>query len=82
MKGAIAQSLSEIFGEIGGQTDFDLLTFDESSCKGVIRVAAKFAVKTRAALTLIAEFQGIPASFQVHSVASTLPTLANTFVQV
>lgn len=81
MKGAIAQSLSQVFGEIGGQTDFDLLTFDESSKKGVIRVASKFAVKTRAALTLIAEFQGIPANFQVNNTANSLPTLANTFIE-
>lgn len=82
VKGAVTQSLNQVFGEIGGQTDFDLLTFDESRQKGVIRVATKFAVKTRAALTFISEFQGIPASFQVNNTANSLPVIANEFAEI
>lgn len=82
VKGAVLQSLNQVFGEIGGQTEFDLLTFDESRQKGVIRVPTKFAVKTRAALTFISEFQGIPASFQVNHTANSLPIIANEFAEI
>jgi RNase P/RNase MRP subunit POP5 len=82
IQGAIYQSLNQVFGEIGGQTDFELLSFDENRLRGVIKVAYKYTVKTRAALTLISKFQGTPAIFQVNKVANCLPYLASSFLEV
>lgn len=81
LKGAVIQSLTSIFGEIGGQTEVDLLAYDESKQEGIFRVPKNFAVKTRAALTLISQFQGIPAIFQVRGSSTLLPSaLVDTFV--
>jgi ribonuclease P protein subunit RPP14 len=81
IKGAIIKSLVAIFGEIGGQTDFELLTFDEARRKGILRVAVDFAIKLRIALALIAEFQGIPSIFQVHNSSNQLNSLIDTFIE-
>lgn len=81
IKGAIIKSLVEIFGEIGGQTEFELLKFDEARRKGILRVAVDFAIKLRIALTLIAEFQGISSIFQVHKSSNQLNSLIDTFIE-
>lgn len=81
VKGAIIKSLQTIFGEIGGQTEFEVLTFDETRLKGILRVPADFTIKLRIALTLIAEFQGIPSIFQVHKQSQQLNSLIDTFVE-
>ncbi|KAG5670992.1 hypothetical protein PVAND_001217 [Polypedilum vanderplanki] len=81
IKGAIIKSLLQIFGEIGGNTEFDLLKFDEHRRKGIIRVPADFSIKLRIALTLISEFQGVSAIFQVHKATNTLPALIDTFIE-
>lgn len=80
VRGAIVQSLKTVFGEIGGETELDLLTFDVIRQKGILRVPTNFLVKTRAALTLIAEFQGIPAIFQVNKASPQLASLTETFI--
>lgn len=82
IKGAIIQSLATVFGEIGGQTELDLLAFDERRQKGLIRVPIRSEVKTKVALTLIAEFQGIPAIFQVNQSSTQLPHLTASFVDI
>lgn len=81
IKGAIIKSIVSIFGEIGGQTDFEVLTFDEDRRKGILKVPADFATKLRIALCLIAEFQGIPSLFQVHKVSNQLNSLIDTFIE-
>jgi ribonuclease P protein subunit RPP14 len=82
VKGAIVKSLKTVFGEIGGETDLDLLTFDDSRQKGILRVPIDFVVKTRAALTLISEFQGIPAIFQVNKSSPQLASLADSYIEL
>jgi RNase P/RNase MRP subunit POP5 len=81
IKGAIIKSLVTIFGEIGGQREFDLLKFDDERKKGIIRVPADSAVKLCVALTFISEFQGTPAVFQVNQTTNNLPALVSTFVE-
>jgi ribonuclease P protein subunit RPP14 len=82
VKGAIVKSLKTVFGEIGGETELDLLTFDDERQKGIVRTSIDFAVKTRAALTLISEFQGIPATFQVNNASQQLLSLTETFLEI
>lgn len=82
VKGAIVQSLKTVFGEIGGQTELDLLTFDEERQKGILRVPVDFFVKTQAALTFIAEFQGIPAIFQVNKTSPQLVALTESYIEI
>lgn len=64
--GAIKEILKEVFGEIGGHTELDLLSFSESKQKGVLRVPLNFKEKLQVAVTLISSFQGVPAIFQIE----------------
>lgn len=82
VKGAIVQSLTTIFGEIGGQAEFDLLAFDEERRRFIIRVPLNLEVKTKVALTLISEFQGIPAIFQVIQSSTKLPQLTSSYLEI
>lgn len=81
IKGAIIKSLGAIFGEIGGQTEFEILAFDEERRKGIIRVPADFAIKLRIALILIPDFQGIPSIFQVHKASNQPNSLIDTYIE-
>lgn len=68
-------SLTTIFGEIGGFTEINLLKFDENRKRGIFKASTDYEIKLRTALTLIKEYQGIPASFQVNRVSNQLPAL-------
>lgn len=81
IKGALVTSLNAVFGEIGGFTEVDLLKFDELRRRGILRILADYEIKLRTSLTLIREFQGIPASFQVNKVSYQLPSLVETFIE-
>ncbi|CAO1435205.1 unnamed protein product [Diamesa hyperborea] len=81
VKGAIIKSMHTVFGEIGGQTTIDLLRFDESRKRGILRVNTQFQTKLRAALTLIPEFQGIPAIFHVNQASPILLSLTDSFLE-
>lgn len=80
-KSSIEQSLSKIFGEIGGLTTVDLLKFDENRTRGILRVPEDFYVKLRAALTLINKFQDIPCYFKVNSASPVLLSLLDSFCE-
>lgn len=67
--------MSSIFGEIGGFTEVNLLKFDEHRKRGIVKASADFEIKLRTALTLIKDYQGIPASFKVNQVTYQLPAL-------
>lgn len=69
------KSLTTVFGEIGGQTELDLLSFDPDSQKGILRVPSNFLSKLEVALTLIADFQGIPAIFSINQATNNLSAL-------
>lgn len=73
--GAVNKSLTTVFGEIGGQTELDLLSFDSENQKGILRVPSNFLTKVQIALTLIADFQGIPAIFSINQATSNLSAL-------
>lgn len=64
-QGSIESSLAEFFGEIGGQTELELVKFDVGQKRGILRVPEAFSTKTRAAITLIGYFQDIPCHFQI-----------------
>lgn len=64
-QGSIENSLVDFFGEIGGQTELELLKFDASQKRGIIKVPKDFSKQTRAAITLIGRFQDIPCHFEV-----------------
>uniref|UniRef100_A0A182MUI7 Uncharacterized protein n=1 Tax=Anopheles culicifacies TaxID=139723 RepID=A0A182MUI7_9DIPT len=78
IKGSIDHSLVKIFGDIGGQTEVDLLKFDEQRRRIILRVPKEFYVKLRAAITCIGDFQGVPCNFQVKKVSPLLLTLVET----
>uniref|UniRef100_A0A182PR06 CHCH domain-containing protein n=1 Tax=Anopheles epiroticus TaxID=199890 RepID=A0A182PR06_9DIPT len=66
VKARIDRSLTKIFGEIGGQTEVELLKFDEQRHHIILRVPKEFYVKLRAAITLIGEYHGVPCHFQSY----------------
>lgn len=78
VEGSIEQSLRTIFGEIGGHATVDLLKYDESRRRAILRVPEDFYVKLRAALTLTSTFQGVLCHFYVHSVSRVLLSLLDT----
>lgn len=64
-QGSIERSLAEFFGEIGGQTELELLKFDCAQKRGIFKVPKEFSSKTKAAITLIGRFQDIPCHFAI-----------------
>lgn len=78
IKGGIEQSLRSVFGEIGGQTKVDILKFDRKNYRGIIRIPAKYYVKTRAAVTLISQFQDINCHFKVNAASQVLFSLIDS----
>lgn len=78
----IKQSLTRVFGEIGGLTTVDLLKFDEKRLRVILRVPIDFYVKLRAALTLISTFDEIPCHFKVNNSSSVLISLIDSFLEI
>lgn len=64
-QGSIESSLTEFFGEIGGQTELELLKFDSQQKRGILKVPQAFSTQTKAAITLIGYYQSIPCHFQI-----------------
>ncbi|XP_073816629.1 ribonuclease P protein subunit p14-like [Musca autumnalis] len=64
-QGSIESSLVGFFGEIGGQTELELLKFDCAQKRAILKVAKEFSSKTRAAITLIGRYQDIPCHFAI-----------------
>ncbi|XP_004534354.1 uncharacterized protein LOC101460452 [Ceratitis capitata] len=61
--GSIEDSLQNFFGEIGGQTDLELIKFDKGQKRAIVRVQEEFILRIRSAITLIGYFQDIPCHF-------------------
>ncbi|XP_011211560.1 PREDICTED: uncharacterized protein LOC108977576 [Bactrocera latifrons] len=65
--GSIEESLQSFFGEIGGQTDLQLIKFDKNQKRAILRVHEEFVTRTRSAITLIGHFQDIPCHFIIRN---------------
>lgn len=74
VQATIEKSLSTVFGEIGGNLELEVLNF--SGSQFTIKTSADDVKKLNAALTLIAEFQGVPCYFRVNNVSSVPPLIA------
>lgn len=72
IQGAIQISLKQIFGEIGGLTEIEVLNLQVADQKFHLKVPKQDLRKVRAALTLIPNFQGNPCHFRVNQVTSIL----------
>jgi len=79
-KGSIEQSLKYNFGEIGGNTTVDIVKFDKERKQAIIRVPENYYVKTRASITLISKFQGVPCHFQVNSASPIITSFLNNYL--
>lgn len=80
-KSCLERSLIKIFGEIGGHTTVDILKFDATRERAIVRVPSDFYVKFRAATTLTGTFQDIPCNFVVHKASPILLGLIETFLE-
>lgn len=77
-KGKIDQSLQTVFGEIGGHTTVDVLKFDQTNQRAILRVPSDYYVKLRAALSLISSFQDIPCCVKVNTASPVLLSLLDS----
>lgn len=74
--GAIESNLRQIFGEIGGCVDIELLSF-ENNKNLILKVAEEDSKKVRVALTLLHNFREIPCHFKIER-TSNIPIKALT----
>jgi len=78
LKEKIDQSLQTIFGEIGGHTTVDVLKFNQTNQRAILRVPSDYYVKLRAALSLISSFQDIPCCIKVKAASPVLLSLLDS----
>lgn len=77
-KSRIHQLLQTLFGETGGHTTVDLLRFDASTRRAILRVPAVHYVKLRAALAFVPTFQEQPCCVKVLGASPVLLSLLNS----
>uniref|UniRef100_A0A6P4EQ80 Uncharacterized protein LOC108045423 n=1 Tax=Drosophila rhopaloa TaxID=1041015 RepID=A0A6P4EQ80_DRORH len=65
--GCILNSLTNIFGEIGGQTTLEIVKFSSTDKRFIFRVSEDFLKRVRIAISLIGYYQEVPCHFQVLS---------------
>ncbi|XP_052847979.1 uncharacterized protein LOC128259554 [Drosophila gunungcola] len=65
--GCIVNSLTNIFGEIGGQTTLEIVKFSSTEKRSIFRVSEDFLERARIAISLIGYYQQVPCHFQVLS---------------
>ncbi|KAA0711989.1 Ribonuclease P protein subunit p14 [Triplophysa tibetana] len=75
-KQLIISALKELYGEVGAAFPFDLLKFDPSSLKAILRVYNKGLVKLWSALTLLGSYQNEACAFRVIQVSPFLLALS------
>ncbi|KAH8268228.1 hypothetical protein KR026_002320 [Drosophila bipectinata] len=69
--GCIHNSLESVFGEIGGQTDLELLKLSADEGRFLVRIPEDFLERVRIAIALIGQYQGVPCHFQVLETSAT-----------
>ncbi|XP_017055807.1 uncharacterized protein LOC108097788 [Drosophila ficusphila] len=63
--GCVCNSLTSIFGEIGGQTPLEIVKFSSGQKRYIFRVTEDFLERVRIAISLIGYYQEVPCHFQV-----------------
>lgn len=72
--GSIVTSLQEYYGEVTTVcSDLELLKFDPKKKRGILKVPSDFYRETRAAISLISQYQDIPCYFNVINTSQELP---------
>lgn len=72
IQGSIQASLTRVFGEIGGAADIEVLNLQPEVGSFVVKTPKADITKVRTAITLIAQFKGIPCHFRVTGIKSVL----------
>lgn len=78
LKSRINQLLLQVFGEIGGHTTVDVLKFDATTKRAILRCPDADYVKVRSALALVPTFQDVPCCLKVHCASPVLLSLLTT----
>ncbi|XP_037949725.1 uncharacterized protein LOC119680809 [Teleopsis dalmanni] len=73
--GSINNSLKSLFGEIGGQTELEIIEFSIDKKRGIIKVPSDYNRRVRSAIALIGYYQDIRCHFRVFQESSKLLNL-------
>ncbi|CAL8382745.1 unnamed protein product [Boreogadus saida] len=74
-KHLITTGLKNLYGEVGAAFPFDLLTFEEDTLTGVLRIYSRGLVRLWSSLTLLGFFQQQRCAFRVLQVSPYLLAL-------
>ncbi|KAK5649138.1 hypothetical protein RI129_004030 [Pyrocoelia pectoralis] len=74
-KNHIITSIKHVFGEIAAAIPFDVVKYDPSEIRAIVRVTQDHYVKFRGSLTLAGYYQGKPCAYIVHKVSPLLLSL-------
>ncbi|KAK0182501.1 hypothetical protein PV327_000637 [Microctonus hyperodae] len=67
----LMQSLKQLFGELGADTTVDILKYDSSSRKFILRCKSKDYVKLRSALTLASTYEEDTCIYIIHKASAS-----------
>ncbi|XP_031357910.1 ribonuclease P protein subunit p14-like [Photinus pyralis] len=74
-KNHILTSVKQVFGEIGAAVPFDVLKYDSTQNRAILRVPRDHYVKFRGSLTLAGYYQGVLCAYTVHKASPLLLSL-------
>ncbi|KAI9578186.1 hypothetical protein GQX74_015072 [Glossina fuscipes] len=63
--GCVENSILDLFGEISGYSELELIQFSKAQKRGVFKVPKTFYEQIRASIALIGHYQDIPCHFEV-----------------
>uniref|UniRef100_A0A6M2DTM9 Putative ribonuclease p protein subunit p14-like isoform x3 n=1 Tax=Xenopsylla cheopis TaxID=163159 RepID=A0A6M2DTM9_XENCH len=74
----VLNSLTQLFGDISSSVNVDLLKYDPSRHRAIIRVSSDYYVKLRAALTLCSSYEDIKCSYKINNASPSLLSLTGS----
>lgn len=75
MKKNIIEALTQLFGEVSAAVTIDLLKYNSSNNRAIIRVPKSHYIKLRNSLTLASKYEGQPCIYKIHKATSLLLAL-------
>ncbi|KAJ8971304.1 hypothetical protein NQ314_000781 [Rhamnusium bicolor] len=71
----IIEAINELFGEVGAAVNIDLLKYQSSCRRAILRVPKTHYVKVRSSLTLCGKYEGKVCAYRVHKATPLLLAL-------
>nr|XP_046491288.1 ribonuclease P protein subunit p14 [Neodiprion pinetum] len=76
LKKHVMQAVKKLFGAVGAKSQVDILKYNVSDRRFVLRCQSDSYVRLRAALTLASDYEGEPCVYTVHKASANLLSLA------